>query len=142
MIDDFAHNPDKIAATLSTLHDFPGRFLVMFQPHGFGPLKLMRDDFIACFRQYLHEGDALIMPEPVYFGGTVERSVTTADIVQGVAAGGRSAYGFADRAACGAKLVELARPGDRIVVMGARDDTLSQFANELLAAITSRTPQR
>ncbi len=41
VIDDFAHNPDKIAATLDTLHAFPGRLLVMFQPHGFGPLKLM-----------------------------------------------------------------------------------------------------
>ena len=49
VIDDFAHNPDKIAASLATLHDFPGRLLVMFQPHGFGPLKLMKDDFIACF---------------------------------------------------------------------------------------------
>jgi UDP-N-acetylmuramate--alanine ligase len=134
VIDDFAHNPDKIAATLSTLHDFPGRLLVMFQPHGFGPLKLMRDDFISCFRQYLNEADVLIMPEPVYFGGTVDRSVTTSDVVQGVVAGGRTAFGFADRAACGAKILELARTGDRIVVMGARDDTLSQFASELLAA--------
>jgi len=32
VIDDFAHNPDKIAATLATLHDFPGRLLVLFQP--------------------------------------------------------------------------------------------------------------
>ena len=78
------------------------------------------------------------MPEPVYFGGTVDRSVTTADIVQGVEAGGRPAYGFPDRAACGVKLLELARPGDRIVVMGARDDTLSQFAAELLTALRAR----
>ena len=39
---------------------------------------------------------------------------------------------FAERAACGDKLVELAEPGDRIVIMGARDDTLSLFARELL----------
>ena len=82
VIDDFAHNPDKIAASLATLHDFPGRLLVMFQPHGFGPLKLMKDDFIACFGENLREDDVLIMPEPVYFGGTVDRSVTTADIVE------------------------------------------------------------
>jgi UDP-N-acetylmuramate--alanine ligase len=133
VIDDFAHNPDKIAASLATLHDFPGRLLVMFQPHGFGPLKLMKDDFIACFAENLNADDVLIMPEPVYFGGTVDRSVTTADIITGVQAGGRAAFGFADRAACGVKLLELARRGDRIVVMGARDDTLSQFAAELLA---------
>ena len=38
VIDDFGHNPDKIAATLRTLHAFPGRLLVFFQPHGYGPL--------------------------------------------------------------------------------------------------------
>jgi len=75
------------------------------------------------------------MPEPVYFGGTVERVVTSIDIVRGLEARGRSAFAFADRAACGDKLIELARPGDRIVVMGARDDTLSQFAAELVARL-------
>ena len=138
VIDDFAHNPDKITASLSTLHDFPGRLLVMFQPHGFGPLKLMKNDFIACFADNLRGEDVLIMPEPVYFGGTVDRSVTTADIINGVSARRREAHGFADRAACGVKLLELAKPQDRIVIMGARDDTLSQFAAELLTALRSR----
>lgn len=135
VIDDFAHNPDKISATLATLHDFPGRLLVMFQPHGFGPLRLMKDAFIACFAENLRKDDVLIMPDPVYFGGTVDRTVTSADIVGGVAGRGHIAFAFPDRAACGAKLLALARPGDRIVVMGARDDTLSQFAAELLAAL-------
>jgi UDP-N-acetylmuramate--alanine ligase len=135
VIDDFAHNPDKIAATLATLHDFPGRLLVMFQPHGYGPLRLMKDAFIEGFTQNLGADDVLIMPEPVYFGGTVERSVTSVDIVRGVWARGHSAFAFADRAACGDKLVELAKPGDRIVVMGARDDTLSQFAADLVAKL-------
>jgi len=132
--DDFAHNPDKIAATLATLHDFPGRLLVMFQPHGFGPLKLMKEQFIDCFARNLKSEDVLIMPEPVYFGGTVDRSVSSIDIVRGVEAGGRTAYVFADREACGAKLLELAQGGDRIVVMGARDDTLSGFAGALVEA--------
>ena len=136
VIDDFAHNPDKIAATLSTLHNFPGRLLIMFQPHGYGPLRQMKDAFIECFAHNLHEGDVLIMPDPVYFGGTVDRSVTSRDIVCGVQAQGRSAYVFPERAGCGDKLAELARPGDRIVVMGARDDTLSQFAADLLVRLT------
>ena len=135
VIDDFAHNPDKIAATLATLHDFPGRLLVMFQPHGYGPLKLMKDAFIESFAENLGTDDVLIMPEPVYFGGTVERSVTSIDIVRGLETRGRSAFAFADRAACGDKLVELAKPSDRIVVMGARDDTLSQFAADLVAKL-------
>lgn len=132
VIDDFAHNPDKIAATLATLHEFPGRLLLLFQPHGFGPLKLMRDGFIACFADHLRPDDVLVMPDPVYYGGTVDRSVTSADIVAGIQAHGRQARCFPERPACGDHLLSLARPGDRIVVMGARDDTLSTFAEELL----------
>jgi UDP-N-acetylmuramate--alanine ligase len=135
VIDDFGHNPDKITATLDTLHAFPGRLLVMFQPHGFGPLKLMKDAFIDTFVERLAPDDTLIMPDPVYFGGTVDRAVTSADIVEGVRARGRHAEAFAERSACGDRLVELARPGDRVVVMGARDDTLSTFAAEVLARI-------
>jgi UDP-N-acetylmuramate--alanine ligase len=135
VIDDFAHNPHKILATLATLHGFPGRLLVMFQPHGFGPLRLMKEALIDGFARHLHDDDVLIMPDPVYFGGTVERGVTSRDIVEGVAARGRSAHALAERAACGDKLLELARPGDRIVVMGARDDSLALFAAELLGRL-------
>ena len=139
VIDDFAHNPDKIAATLTTLHDFPGRLLVMFQPHGYGPLKLMGAALIECFAKNLAPNDVLVMPQPVYFGGTVDPSVTSEDIAHGIRARGRNARAFADRAACGEALLRLARTGDRIVVMGARDDTLSQFAGELLAGIGEHT---
>jgi UDP-N-acetylmuramate--alanine ligase len=135
VIDDFAHNPDKIAATLATLHDFPGRLLIMFQPHGYGPLRLMKAPLIDCLAQNMGEADHLILPEPVYFGGTTDRSVTSGDITSGVQARGRSASALPDRAACGEKLLELAGPGDRIVVMGARDDTLSEFAIDLLARL-------
>jgi UDP-N-acetylmuramate--alanine ligase len=138
VIDDFGHNPDKITATLDTLHAFPGRLLVMFQPHGFGPLKLMEDAFVETFAERLASEDILLMPDPVYFGGTVDRSVTSADIVEGVKARGRQAQACAERSACGDRLVELARPGDRIVVMGARDDTLSTFAAEVLGRIAAR----
>ncbi len=132
VIDDFAHNPDKIAATLETLHGFPGRLLVLFQPHGFRPLQLMQGPLVDCFAENLRPEDVLVMPEPVYYGGTVTRTVGSGDIVRGVQARGRQAFAHADRAACGEHLLALARPGDRIVIMGARDDTLPEFAAELL----------
>ncbi len=133
VIDDFAHNPDKIAATLDTLHEFPGRLLVLFQPHGFGPLRLMKDALIDGFAEHLGADDVLVMPDPVYFGGTVaDRSVTSADIAAGVAARSRDARAIAERAACADMLIELARPGDRIVIMGARDDTLTETAEDIL----------
>lgn len=136
VIDDFAHNPDKIAATLKTLHAFDGRLLILFQPHGFGPLKLMKSEFIDGFSSLMREDDVLLMPEPVYYGGTTDRSVGSENIASGVRAAGRRAEALATRADCGDRIVEIAKPGDRIIVMGARDDTLSTFAAELLGRLT------
>lgn len=135
VIDDFAHNPDKISATLKTLHAFEGRLLILFQPHGFGPLKLMKAEFIETFASLMQADDVLIMPEPVYYGGTTDRSVGSEDIAEGVRGAGRHAQAMATREACGARLLELAKPGDRVLIMGARDDSLSQFAAELLAQL-------
>jgi UDP-N-acetylmuramate--alanine ligase len=139
VIDDFAHNPDKIAATLKTLHAFDGRLLILFQPHGFGPLRLMQREFIDGFAGLMRGEDVLLMPEPVYFGGTTDRSVGSEDIASGVRAAGRNSEALATREAYGDRLVELARPGDRIIVMGARDDTLSDFAAGLLKRLDTRT---
>ena len=95
----------------------------------------MKNEFIETFANNLSADDVLIMPEPVYFGGTVDRSVSSKDIAAGVAAAGRKAEALATRDECGARLLKLAKPGDRIVVMGARDDTLSIFAMDLLKQI-------
>jgi UDP-N-acetylmuramate--alanine ligase len=135
VIDDFGHNPDKIAATLATCRASPGRLLIFFQPHGYGPLRTLRDELIRAFASHMAEEDVLILSDPVYYGGTVERTVTSGDIVAGVRGAGRLAEHVAERPAVGRRLAALARPGDRILVMGARDDTLSQFAAEVLAAL-------
>ncbi len=138
VIDDFGHNPDKIAATLDTLHAFPGRLLLLFQPHGYGPLKVMGDALVATFVERMRDGDMLVLPDPVYHGGTVSREVTSADIVAKIVAGGRDARHVADRAEAAALLVAQARAGDRIVVMGARDDSLSALAAGMVDALTAR----
>jgi UDP-N-acetylmuramate--alanine ligase len=137
VIDDFGHNPDKIAATLDTLHAFPGRLLLLFQPHGYGPLKVLGEALIETFAGRMGADDVLIMPDPVYYGGTADRSVGSGDIIAAVRAAGRNAEHIPARADCGDRLVELARPGDRIAIMGARDDTLSEFAAEVLARLST-----
>ena len=139
VIDDFAHNPDKIEASLAALHAAPGRLLIFFQPHGYGPLRLMKDAFIDVLTRALAPDDVLILPDPAYFGGTADKSVSSEHIVAGVAARGREASHIPARAEAGAALLEWARPGDRIVVMGARDDTLSEFARDLLARLGAST---
>ncbi|MDH7974233.1 Mur ligase family protein [Sphingomonas sp. AR_OL41] len=138
VIDDFGHNPDKIGATLDTLHAFPGRLLLLFQPHGYGPLKMMRRELVSTLATRMSADDVLVLPDPVYQGGTVAREVTSADIVGDVAATGAAAHHIADRAAAAAHLATIAQRGDRIVVMGARDDTLSQLAADMLAMIAAK----
>jgi len=135
VIDDFAHNPDKIAATLRTLHAFPGRLLVFFQPHGYGPLRMMGGELTDTFVNGLGPEDLLIMPDPVYYGGTTDRNIASDTVTTAVAARGRSAEHVADRAAAGERLAALSMPGDRIIVMGARDDTLTLFAEDVLARL-------
>lgn len=132
VIDDFGHNPDKIGATLATLHGFSGRILALFQPHGYGPLKVMRRELVAMFAEKLGPDDLLILPDPVYHGGTVTREVTSADIAADIAERGAQARHIPDRTTAAAALTAAARPGDRIVIMGARDDTLSLLAQRIL----------
>ena len=135
VIDDFAHNPDKLSASFRTLHEHPGRLLVLFQPHGFGPIHKMKREFIETFTEHLYKDDILVMPEPVYFGGTVDRATSSRDLAEAVAAAGLRAEAFATREEAGERLLAEVRPGDRIVVMGARDDTLPAFAAGLLARL-------
>ena len=135
VIDDFGHNPDKIAATLATLKAFPGRIIVFFQPHGYGPIRVMGTELAAVFADLLGEDDHLILRDPVYFGGTVDKSIGSQSITDAVAAAGRNAEYIPTREDCGNRIVELAQPGDRIVIMGARDDTLSGFAADVLAQL-------
>ncbi|MBX7527014.1 glutamate ligase domain-containing protein [Qipengyuania vesicularis] len=131
VIDDFGHNPEKCAATLRTLRAHPGRVLAFFQPHGYGPLRQMGAELAQTFADELSDDDRLLMCDPVYFGGTVDRSEGSERIIRLVEdAGGRAEY-IPSRKAVEDRLVNLARPGDRIVVMGARDDTLSEFARRL-----------
>ncbi|TCM22423.1 UDP-N-acetylmuramate--alanine ligase [Novosphingobium sp. PhB165] len=135
VIDDFGHNPDKVSATLATLKAHEGRVIAFFQPHGYGPLRQMGHELAEVFAAKLGPDDVTILCDPVYFGGTVDRSQGSERIVGLIeAAGGKAEY-VAAREDCARRIVEIAKPGDRVVVMGARDDTLTVFAKELLAAL-------
>ena len=136
VIDDFGHNPDKVAATLQTLKAHPGRVIAFFQPHGYGPLRQMGAELAEVMARLLGPGDMTILCDPVYFGGTVDRSVGSERIVALIEAAGGQAEYIPAREDCGQRLLEVARPGDRIVIMGARDDTLTRFAKDLLAKLT------
>lgn len=138
VIDDFAHNPDKIEASLNTLREFDGRVIVMFQSHGFGPTKMMKDELIESFSNCMGEDDILLMPEIYYAGGTVERSISSQEIIDGVKSQGRRAVFFDTRDEISGFLLDEAKAGDRIVIMGARDDTLSLYAQDILKKLSLR----
>ncbi|HEX5237138.1 MAG TPA: Mur ligase family protein [Sphingomicrobium sp.] len=137
VIDDFAHNPDKIAASLATLRAHPGSLLIMFQPHGYGPLKKMGDPLADSLAHGMAEGDRLYLPDPVYQGGTVDRTRGSDWLASQVNARDGHAEHVPDRANIADALIAEAKPGDRIVVMGARDDTLIDFARALVERLSS-----
>ena len=135
VIDDFAHNPDKIDATLAALGAQDGRLLIMFQPHGFGPLTRMGEELADSFGRGLRPDDRLYLPDPVYQGGTVDRTRGSDWLAQEI---GPQAQHLPERGAIGDALLAEAKDGDRILIMGARDDTLSDFAAELLERLGAR----
>lgn len=137
VIDDFGHNPDKVAATLATVAQHAGRALLFFQPHGYGPLKTMGAELGDAFVAGMRDGDRLWVCDPVYFGGTVDRSVGSESLVTRIAGQGRTALHVPTRDACAEAIAAEAQPGDLVVVMGARDDTLPDFARALLNRIAN-----
>ncbi|HEX2624962.1 MAG TPA: UDP-N-acetylmuramate--alanine ligase, partial [Sphingomicrobium sp.] len=116
----------------ATLTARPGRLLIMFQPHGYGPIAKMGEELAATFAKGLGEDDLLLLPDPVYQGGTVDRSRGSEWLAEAIVAAGGHARHQPTREAIGDALIAEARPGDTIAILGARDDTLSEFAAELV----------
>jgi UDP-N-acetylmuramate--alanine ligase len=160
VIDDFAHNGDKIAAALATARErlaahgwardveMPGgaaaeggrgRILAVYQPHGFGPTRFLKDDLIRTFATALGADDILWLPEIYYAGGTVVRDISSADLAEGVRAGGRDARYLAERSALAAAVAAEARPGDLVLIMGARDPSLTDLGRKIVAHLLTRT---
>jgi UDP-N-acetylmuramate--alanine ligase len=138
VVDDFAHNPAKVEAAMATAHGRAKRVLAIYQPHGYGPTRFLRHDLVESFARALRPEDRLWMLEVFYAGGTAKRDFSAADIVAEIAERGAQAAFAASRP----KLVEAvaaeARPGDLVLVMGARDPSLTDLARELLAAVGKR----
>ena len=135
VVDDFGHNPAKIAASLRTAHLRANRVLAVFQPHGFGPLRFLRADLVTMFAAELRPQDRLWLLEAHYAGGTVTRDVSSADLVADLQTLDCPAAFAADRLSLVDALVPIAQRGDLILVMGARDPSLTDLAKEILARV-------
>jgi UDP-N-acetylmuramate--alanine ligase len=135
VIDDFAHNPVKVAAALAAAHLRARRVLAVFQLHGFAPARFMKAEFLDAFAASLAADDILWLPEIFYAGGTAAKDISAADYARELKARGKDVRFFADRAAIPADAAREARPGDLVLLMGARDPSLPRFARDLLAAL-------
>jgi UDP-N-acetylmuramate-alanine ligase len=137
VVDDFAHNADKIAAAIRTAKLRSRRVLAIYQPHGYGPTRFLRRDFVTTFARELGPDDRLWMLEVFYAGGTATRDFSAADIVAEIGARGIHAEFSPSREWLGERIAREARPGDLVLVMGARDPSLTALARAILAGIES-----
>ena len=135
VVDDFAHNAEKIAAAIKTAHLRAARVLAIYQPHGYGPTRFLRRDFVATFSRELEPEDRLWMLEVFYAGGTATRDFSSADIVAEIASLGTNAEFAPTREWLVARIAKEARPGDLVLVMGARDPSLTELARAILTSI-------
>jgi UDP-N-acetylmuramate--alanine ligase len=138
VVDDFGHNPAKIAASLATAHLRSKRVLAIYQPHGYGPTRFLRDGFVDTFASRTEPADRIWLLEIFYAGGTAQRDFSSADLVRDIVARGREAEFAPSREWLVRRVAEVAQPGDLVLVMGARDPSLTTFAGELLAALAQR----
>ncbi|PCJ61238.1 MAG: UDP-N-acetylmuramate--alanine ligase [Planctomycetota bacterium] len=138
VIDDFAHNAEKIEASMMTLSHHAGadnRILYIYQPHGFAPTRMLKNQLIETFSKYLRKNDILLLPEIFYAGGTVTRDISSNDLVVGIVNNGKDSKFFNNREEIKSWILENNQEGDTIVIMGARDDTLTDYAKDILEKI-------
>jgi UDP-N-acetylmuramate--alanine ligase len=130
VIDDYAHNPAKVAAAIRSVHPLAKKIIAWFQPHGYGPTKFLRNDFVKEISQALRTEDEIWMSEIFYAGGTTEKNISAEDLINDLKAIGSKAYFIGNRS----DLVEAIKPhlttDSAIILMGARDPSLDEFAKE------------
>ena len=132
VVDDYAHNPHKISFLMRSMREISQSVCYIFQPHGFGPTRLMREEYASVFKELLRPGDRLVIL-PIYFaGGTVSK-----DISSGVLAMDVGADSLAPETRELA-LDELPEGYGAYVVFGARDDTLSGLASDVATMLSGR----
>ena len=132
VIDDFAHNPDKVKASMSALKSYKGRLIIMFQPHGFAPMRMMGKEIIEAFCSYMSQEDILLIPEIFFAGGTVKRDISSLDLVKHATSLQKTSLYFENRQQLKSHIQTISTPNDRIVLMGARDNTITDMGYELL----------
>lgn len=127
VIDDYAHNPHKIACLMESLKRINKDICYIFQPHGYGPTRLMKEGYIKVFKENLRNRDKLILLPIYYAGGTSLKDVSSEDLCTEIKKAGKLVEVINERDSIFRRLSEW----NNYVVFGARDETLADFAREI-----------
>ncbi|HHT9114207.1 MAG: UDP-N-acetylmuramate--L-alanine ligase [Planctomycetes bacterium] len=138
IVDDYAHNPEKVMAAINAVKLGCKRVIAIFQPHGYSPTIFMKEEFINAFINILSPHDVLFMPEIYYAGGTASKNISSADIIKRVKESGKNAFFIEKRTDIIPEIKEQAQTGDCILVMGARDNTLTEFCQNILHSLQNK----
>ena len=131
VIDDYAHNPAKCAASIKACQPLAEKVVAWFQPHGYGPTRFLRNDFVEEISNTLRENDEIWMSEIFYAGGTAVKDISANDLIEDIKAKGKKAFFVEDRN----QFLETVKPSlsenSVLLLMGARDPSLEEFCKEL-----------
>ena len=131
VIDDYAHNPAKCAASIMACQPIAHKVVAWFQPHGYGPTRFLRNDFVKEIAAALRPQDEIWMSEIFYAGGTAVKDISANDLITDISALGKNAFFVEDRK----QFLETVRPhlGSEAVLllMGARDPGLEEFSRSI-----------
>jgi UDP-N-acetylmuramate--alanine ligase len=127
VVDDYAHNPHKISSLMETVMGIRNRVCYIFQPHGFGPTRLMEQGYVRTFIRNLRKEDHLMLLPIYYAGGTSIKDISSEDLWTEIRRAGKSAEVLRERTL----LFQRINEWDNYVVFGARDESLADFAREI-----------
>ena len=132
VVDDFAHNPAKIAAVVRAARGISERIIAVYQPHGFGPTRFLKDEYITTFRTAFQKNDSLYLLPVYYAGGTAQKDISSEDIINGLGPVSFHARAVTSRDELLARLKEDAKSEDCVLLMGARDPSLTALARKIV----------
>jgi len=133
VVEDYAHHPTEIAATLRAARTWPrGRLLCVFQPHRFSRTRYLHDRFSTCFAA----ADQVILTDVYAASEDPIDGVGAATLSAVIRASGFQAIEVLSRAAIVPALLRTVRSGDTVLVLGAGD--IGQVAGELVQALEAR----
>ncbi len=131
VIDDYAHNPAKCAASIKACQPIAKKVIAWFQPHGYAPTRFLKKEFVDEISRTLRSQDEIWMSEIFYAGGTTEKNISSKELIDDIKENGLNAFFVEDRN----EFLETVRPhlNDNCVLllMGARDPSLEEFATSV-----------